>query len=79
MNLMTDKRIDASNAEWEQRFDEVADYLREALDKIDALEKENHLLREYVAWKGLESELSRFQCEAHEEYMDGLPFPRLVM
>lgn len=76
---MTDKRINASNAEWEQRFDEVSDYLREALDRIEALEKENHLLHEYVAWKGLESDFSRFQLEAHVEYMDGLPFPRLVM
>ena len=79
MNLMSDKKKNTSTAELKQRFDEVTDYLREACDKIDALEKENHLLHEYVAWKGLESEFSRFQCEAHKEYMDGLPFPRLVM
>ncbi len=76
---MSDKQKKASNAELEQRFDEVTDYLREALEKIDALEKENHFLHEYVAWKGLELEFSRFKREAHEEYLDGLPFPRLVM
>lgn len=58
---------------------EMRGHIQELQDDLDLAYKELHYLREFISCKNLEQEFSCFQKNAHEEYDNDLPFPRLTV
>ena len=58
---------------------EMSEHIQDLQDDLDHAYSELHFLYEFISYKNLENEFSYFQKNAHEEYYDDLPFPRLTL
>lgn len=58
---------------------EMSDVISNLMDDINNATEEIRYLQEYISYKNLGEEFVYFRKNAHEEYDEDLPFPRLTL
>ena len=58
---------------------EIREHVRDLEDELSRLNDELRYLQEFISYKKLTDEYQYFENNAHEEYDDSLPFPRLTL
>lgn len=58
---------------------EMREHIRDLQDDLEQAQTELHYLHEFICYKKLEDEYSHFEANAHEEYDEDSPFPRLTL
>ena len=57
----------------------MSDVISNLMDDINNATEEIRYLQEYISYKNLGEEFVYFRKNAHEEYDEDLPFPRLTL
>ena len=60
-------------------YQEMSAHIQELQDDLDHSQNELKFLQAFISCKGLDSEYKFFKENAHEEWIEDLPFPRFTL